>query len=353
MVAAIFTVSRGTPEVLPKLAQLVDRVMRPYEVPGEGLRRRFPLVLSDKNADNVYYVDQGHEPVSMAAVWRGQVLVGDLQIPAAAIGLVATLPEHRNGGLASLILERIWRDLKQSHVCIALISGRRDLYFRLGSVVTGNLVRAYGCPQGHADSGLVVEPIVVPRDIRDVVGLYQAEPVRYVRSAGEMARLVQALKYPRRNATHELFVARKDDRVCAYGVLEVSDRGEGVQLTEWAGSRLAVLDLLKWGRHRYRKEQAELMMQANDVAMNTTCVQAGMKLQHSPNSGTMAVLDADGLLSMPGPWSRQRSGEYGPPDGRNNIGGDCTGRCGSLATWIFSPEGLGFPWPYARGLNYV
>lgn len=197
----MFAISRGTPEVLPKLARLVDRVMRPYEVPGEGLRRRFPLVLSDKNADNVYCVDQGHEPVSMAAVWRGQVLIGDIQIPMAAIGLVATVAEFRHRGLASLILSHIWRDLKQSNVSIALISGRRDLYFRLGSVVTGNFVRACGWPKGKDDRRLAIEPIDLHRDICQVARLYQAEPVKYVRSTEDMARQVEALKYPRRNAT--------------------------------------------------------------------------------------------------------------------------------------------------------
>lgn len=136
-------------------------------------------------------------------------------------------------------------------------------------------------------------------------------------------------------------------------MLEVSDRWEGVQLTEWAGSRSAVLSLLRWGSTRYRTQHAELMIQANDLAMEALCSESGMYLEPSANSGTMAILNQESFLATLRPWYRGKFGEDGLPDSLGNICKGPTPHAGALAKWVFSPTGLGLPWPYARELNYV
>lgn len=346
-----FSVLRAAPKNLARLAELVDRVMRPYEVPGQGLRQRFPLVFSEDNAHNVYYIEDAGSPVSMAAAWKGQVVSGEAHVSVAAVGLVATLPEFQGRGMASQVLRQMWRDLRQDQVAVGLISGRRDLYFRLGTVVTGHFLRARGTPGLQSDR-FTVQRVVVPQDVPALTNLYQAEPVRYVRSGLEMEKLVQGLRYPRRNTLHELFVAREADRIAAYCVLGVSDRWNGVRAMEWAGSRAAVLELLAWGIQHYQQTQADVVMQATDTTMQKLCEAQGMTVSSCPNLGSMGVLNEDALFEALELWRTEPKGQRKGPLVRNHSD-SLEGRSAEMAQWVFSADGLGWSWPYAEELNYV
>ena len=69
---------------------------------------------------------------------------------------VATLPRYRGQGLTSAILRRIWSDLTDNGAAVALISGRRDLYDRLGAVPEDAFIRASWSPTMRADGNYAV-----------------------------------------------------------------------------------------------------------------------------------------------------------------------------------------------------
>ena len=169
----------------------------------------------------------------MIAVLPGAVVTGG----APSIGSVAMLPQYRAQGLASASLGRIWSDLNENGTAVALISGRRDLYDRLGAVPAGAFLGASWSPTIRTDGDVAVTK---PQDGRAVANaltdLYHAESTRYRRTADEMADLVATLAYPRRGTTHELFVAENSGRVEAYAVVGVSVRWAGA--ASWSGPEL-------------------------------------------------------------------------------------------------------------------
>ncbi len=353
-----YVVRRAGPHDLPELGHLVDEVMRPYVTPGEGMARRFPLLYRADNANNLYFIsDMGGRPISMAAVWRGAVVTGGVRVPIAAIGSVATKAEHRGHELASKILRHIWKDLVADHVAVALISGRRSLYHRLGAVEAGHFIMTEVSAQ-RLNTGLwngKAERISHYRE--DVTGsliaIYLAEGVRYSRTRREMGELLEGLAYPRRNTRHDLFIAKRGERIMAYAISGASDRWQGARVMEWAGARRAVLALAQHAAAEYKTPCSHLMFRSNDWSMRDLVEEAGWPTKKSFNLGTMAIIDWHSFFAVISPWldeaqvhhiavmkaTELRRGRY-PSDGE-------------LTQWVFSEDGLDFPWPYAGELNYV
>ncbi len=354
-----FVVRRAGPHHLPELGRLVDEVMRPYATPGEGMARRFPLLYRADNANNLYFIsDMDDRPISMAPVWRGAVVTGGVRVPMAAIGSVATKAEHRGHKLASRILQRIWEELVAERVAVALISGRRSLYHRLGAVEAGDFIMAE-VPAERSNlelwNGMVER--VSPHCGMDVIGslaaVYHAEGVRYSRTVREMGELLEGLAYPRRNTQHDLYIAKRGERIMAYVIAGVSDRWRGSRVMEWAGARQAVVALAQQAAVEYQTPSTHLMFRSQDWSMRDYVEEAGWSMTKCLNLGTMAIVDWRSFHAAISPWldetqvhekKRMKATELT----RGRYSSD-----GALTQWVFSEEGLHFPWPYAGELNYV
>ncbi len=345
-------VLRGVPEAIPLLAQLVDRVMRPYTLAGEGMAKRFPLLFQENNAHNLFYIAKQGIPVSMAAVWRGEVATSGLVIPVASIGSVATLKEFRGQGLASRILQHIWTQLMHQGVPVVQISGNRDLYHRLGAEPVGDFLRARGHIQAQA-AWPVKKLTNGDSVVEELAKIYRSEAVRYERTRDDMRQLLAGLSYPRRNTRHSLFVAQQGRRLVAYAVVGVSDRWEGARTMEWAGSRSAVLSILQYAASHYGVPSVELVIGPSDYPMRKMAAAAGLVTEPTLNLGTMAVVDRSALIRTLEPWIAQRWGvEHRTADIWQQIN-QFAAKPGEFAQWVFSAQGMALPWPYAGGLNYV
>lgn len=340
-------VLRGHPDILPELAWLVDRVMRPYAVPGKSMAKRFPLLDHDNNAENLYYVSKPGYPVSMAAVWHGEVVTGGMRV----IGSVVTLPGFRGQGFASKILEQIRKDLKAQQTTVVLISGHRNLYYRLGVVKAGNFLSARITPTTSNTPPWSMEK---PSDgaglARQLTNIYLAEAVHYGRSPIEMGQLLLGLAYPRRNTRHELFIVRHANGISGYGVMATSDRREGTRVMEWAGSREAVFALAQYASQYYKTPFTEIVFRQNDDLAD----RAGLKTQPSANMGTMAIIDAVRLRESIRPWLvKTGNQDFISSSKVYNESLQKYSDSRSFTQWVFSEQGLGLPWPYAGELNYV
>ncbi len=354
-----FVVRRAGPHHLRELGRLVDEVMRPYATPGEGMTRRFPLLYRADNANNLYFIsDMDDRPISMAAVWRGTVVTGGVRVPTAAIGSVATKADHRGHGLASKILRRIWEDLVAERVAIALISGRRSLYHRLGAVEAGDftMTEVTAEPLNPRLWNGTVERVSPPyrEDFIDsLAAIYLAEGVRYSRTSCEMGELLEGLGYPRRNMQHDLLIARHGEHIKAYAIIGASDRWQGPRVMEWAGARQAVVSLAQQAAVKYQTPNTHLMFQSHDWSMRALVEYAGWQVTKCFNLGTMAIVDRHSFHTTISPWLdemevRERQGTKVAELSRDSSSSD-----GALTQWVFSGEGLHFPWPYAGELNYV
>lgn len=347
-------VRRGEPHDVPILSRLVDEVMRPYVVAGQGMAKRFPLLYQSAQANNFYFIEdhETHRPVSMACAWRGVVVCQGVRIPMAAIGSVATAREYRGRGLASTILRQIWQDLHADRMPMVLVSGQRSLYYRLGVIEAGEFVavemdRSTALNWDGQCERISEDP---QRYAEYLLKIYRSESVRYSRSLEDMDLLLRGLAYPRKNMVHELFVAKRGEQVMAYAVVAQSDRWQNSRVMEWAGSREAVLALAHQASLAYGTRFVRLMVKTQDWSMRDIVARLRLPTVRARNLGTMAVIDWDALIET----SRAGLEETGM-EKIERIDSDILRdeHRAQLTRWVFSPQGLDVPWPYSGELNYV
>jgi len=363
---------------LEAVVGLVNSVMRRDVPPERGMQRRFPWVFSLANARNVYFVaDAAGRPISTASLALGEVVTGGVRLGVASIGSVATAPEARGHGWATAVLRKILSDLEERHVALALISGDRFLYRRLGFVEAGGLDRVqWRVPaeprETRRSRGRVLQ-VDRPEGLAAALhALYHAEPVRFARSVRDMQVRLEALPFARPGRRHSVFVALRGTEILAYAVTTVRDDDPGrLHLMEWAGSRLALWELLPEACQTTGCFEVVFFGQPDDVTLRDLCVQSGASIQRVFNHGTMRVVDASRLLESDlQPLCRERGLRFEVTAQAGNLTmtsfdesteGVAQARTwsdlASLTTWVCSlapwPQAFGLELPCTTGLDYV
>lgn len=363
------SIRRGRPDDVERLKILSDRVFRPGLEPGTGMGAEFPLLFHPDNAANLYFAADGSEAVSLVATYKSLMAINGARLDVLSIGSVATLPEYRGQGLATRILETVMDDARPHHP-LMLVSGDRGLYLRLGCVFFGSLVRArvraepqelgpwtlrQGDP-GGTDAALAH-------------GLHRTEPYRYLRTPGEMASLLGAIRTPRyrnRTAPTQLWFAESDGTPQAYLVGVRSRDGRQYDVLEWGGNRGAVVALIRQAAADAGAAEGVFYLQPDDQTGLACVHRAGGETVGAANQGTVKVLNPEGLLAAVEPLVYEKTGhalEWGP-GGRPEvtwIGGSpppvappaMDEGLGALAVWLFGRDGLELGLAHTANLNYV
>jgi GNAT superfamily N-acetyltransferase len=164
------------------------------------------------------------------------------RVKIASIGGVCTHPDYRNQGLASILLEHCALVARQAGASLLLISGGRGMYRRAHAVEAAPTREATLSPRSvrTASPPLRVRP-VEPDDWRACARLYQAEPVRFLRSADSFA---QVLRHERRDR----WIVERQGAPEAYVILSrewgTPPEDPRRNVSEYAGSRGALVDAL-------------------------------------------------------------------------------------------------------------
>lgn len=178
---------------LQEVIELVNDVFSPDQ---RSLGEELPQLLSAENLERlrVFRSPATGRTVAHAGYVRCELLVEGHSIPAAALGCVCTLPEHRGAGLASHLVSSLMAQARAEGLALMVISGDSQVYKRLGAVETGDFVlaeaddldevrrRIHGAAdgaQGCCDTLDIEE--AAPVDVPDMAALYRREPVRYAR----------------------------------------------------------------------------------------------------------------------------------------------------------------------------
>jgi predicted N-acetyltransferase YhbS len=126
-------VRRAEAELMNAVRTLVDDVfVRPRRL-SPSLATRYPDILADERARNVFVACLGRRVVGTAAVrpivWRSD---GD-EGRAVAVGLVATDPDHRGRGIASVVLQTVAEAVAAEGASAAVLwTAQAAFYQRLG-----------------------------------------------------------------------------------------------------------------------------------------------------------------------------------------------------------------------------
>jgi GNAT superfamily N-acetyltransferase len=264
-----------------------------YPDGGLDMGNAFPSLFASENAENLRIVLVDGEPVSLAGFLVRDMVVPGARLRAACIGSVCTLERWRGRGLAASLMEDAVSHAVKWGASVALISGGRGLYRRMGCIDAGlyRVVRA-GATGGEG-----------PADVREwsdsdlprMRELHDEEPVRFERTSKEMRLALQTSLLQCRPARS--WVSWEQGRGAAYLCVEGSNdvSGPGVlQAREIAGSRRAVLRAAPVVLRQMAASVLEIETTASDAAMAEAA--AGMSVSPMGFHGTVKVIDPAALF---------------------------------------------------------
>jgi predicted N-acetyltransferase YhbS len=289
------------PDELEALRRLTDVVFRPL------MPEQYPQLFNVPNCENLRVCFHGDRCVShVGMVHRGASILG-CQIKVCCIGAVATDPDYRGKGLASLCFHDAVRKADEDGVDVMLVSGGRGLYTTNGCQHAGLHYKAViDAAQDGMGCGDIVVSEALPADMPEIQECYRAEPVRFTRLQADYDFFAQsgwAMNAPSRflvlrSATSELL---------GYVVLRAPEPGKASTLSEFGGDRSAVARAVPVIIDRYQLSGVNFQVQGFDMAMLARCREAGWALSLVSASGTIKIINVSRLMQKLTPLFSERA----------------------------------------------
>ncbi len=306
-------VRRITNRELQEAIRLSDETFRDAEQPSMG--DAFPFIFSEAEDHHSYgaFQEDGKLLAFMGLVpWV--LRVGDARLQVFSLGSVCTASEARGQGIASEILEEIYRHIRQAGASLLLVSGGRSLYTRTGCMPFGR-VRRYGIDRTAAEA-IAAAPGGDAAQLRemapaDLFTLHQVASIRdvaYDFSVRELSALIKAEAFAscvKKN--HRVLVAESNGEVAAFAVVGVPrDPQKRGQVIEQAGNPAIVARLAAEAVIRYRMTELDFHVPWHERELDDRLSGFGLPAQEGPSSGTIKVVDGDALLDQLRPWLDRR-----------------------------------------------
>jgi predicted N-acetyltransferase YhbS len=300
------------PEEWPQLDALVSTVFR------STMLANYPQLFNAENRDNLRVVaDEGRVVSHVGMIQRSASLLG-CGVKVACVGAVATYPEQRGHGYASLAFQDCCELAAADGCDLILISGGRGLYTRVGCRRVGqdwtalvDVADAATAARLPATEALEVRAIGEER-LDAVAALYQAEPVRFLRPLEDWQRAFACRIVMAGHA--EFWGLFLHDRLVAYIVVQPPRAGRqatdtaSVRVVEYAGDRAAIVGALSRLAHHYQARQVNLHLQGWDRALRLRLLSAGSQATPSPTWGTLRVLNFPQFMERCRPMLAERLG---------------------------------------------
>jgi predicted N-acetyltransferase YhbS len=283
-------------EELSAVVDLADSVFYPNHT--GDMRGWFPTFFSLKNLPNLRVITDDRTPISIAGYTIREIAVLGARIRCASIGSVCTLPLHQGKGLASLLMEDVLRGALEQDAVLLLVSGKRELYHRMGCSDAGQYA-AVSIPRDAALPDFECEISEWRReDISEMVMLQQAEPVRFIRAAEEMRTLLETRALYCKPA--RTWVVKAGDCVLSYACVQdpVDESGRKVlKIREIAGSRFALLAAVPKLFDRYGTDRIDVDILGMDGEMRSMASTFKLPVEPHGFHGTVKVIDTRGLFA--------------------------------------------------------
>jgi GNAT superfamily N-acetyltransferase len=218
---------------LAALARAANAIFRPS---GGDLARQLPLLFAPDNVDNLRVVVAAGEVVAHAGLCVRAASLQGARVSVGALGAVFTRPDHRGRALGTAVVADALARGRTLGVRLALVSGDRGLYQRLGFTSLPHPRRWQSPPDAAPPApGLAIAPAGIA-DVDTLAALYDAEPARFIRPHADWRALLGA--GVAMDGPAALWIVRRHGQPAAY--LAVRHRATRL-CVEHAGARDAVL----------------------------------------------------------------------------------------------------------------
>jgi len=237
---------------LNQLVGLLDSIFRhDHGTSDQTVLTDFPLFFNERNLPNCRLIEENGCIVSHAGIWPRTLVIDGTNFKTAMVVLVATNPSHRLQGLAASLMRDLQQQMIDQHYDLGILwTATPDFYRRLGwqAVETGgwmleDLSAADSIFSHHAaacDQGTIT--CFRRQDhLDDIVGLHDAETVRFSRSRTEYEKLLSLPKI-------HVSVLERNHQVEAYVAIGAARNKLGV--IEYAGSADDILALIGHYAHQ-------------------------------------------------------------------------------------------------------
>jgi len=293
-------------EELPEIIRLANSIfMSKPDVP-PIMGELFPQLFNKYNLENLRVIVENGKPVSHVGVWEGELLIYGSWLKVGMIGSVCTHPDYRGRGYASTLVRDAFLKMKRDGVDLVLVSGFRNLYRRAGCVEAGR-IHIYEIPQGKLKlESKDIKIISYERsNVRQLIEIYQNEPVRYRRSLEEF-KLLAERRFQCRDADIRIYISMDKDKPLAYiitGWLPLEKI-----IVEYAGPRDMVLHLIDEFL-RIVDANVKLIVPSHDARMINLLENQGLKKPQSEAPASMTILNPHNFLEKIKPYLEERIGK--------------------------------------------
>jgi len=191
---------------------------------------------------------------------------------------------------------------------VALISGGRGLYRRMGCIDAG-LYQAVTVDTASRVPDMRCEVREwTPADVPFLCALHRREPVRFVRDEQKTRAALSTGKVHARAG--RTWVVLVNERVCAFIVASLPVRvedGKRLAVREMAGSRAAILAAMPAVLRQAGLTEAELDAPASDNELRVLAEANGLRSRPMGFHGTVRIIDVAGTLAALKGWIDERA----------------------------------------------
>ncbi|MEW6236957.1 MAG: GNAT family N-acetyltransferase [Candidatus Omnitrophota bacterium] len=213
---------------LEELIGLLNLVFRPH---GGDMGENYPRHVGANNLENIRVIKTGGRIMSHVAASVRAVTLGGIATKEAGIGAVATHPDARGKGFASiLMIDAVARSVQQG-ADIMLISGDLGVYRRMNAVDCG----VFPCFRLERDdltitSDFWLEP-VNRRNLVDAIALLESASVRYLLPYEDLEALLKSRFVMDKPC--DLWIVRRGGEAVGFGAIH--HKGSELAILDWAG----------------------------------------------------------------------------------------------------------------------
>ncbi|MBC7321258.1 GNAT family N-acetyltransferase [bacterium] len=292
-------------EELEEIVKLSNRVFR-SNIEGD-MGREYPLLFSEKNCENLRIIKEDNKIVSLVGIIFSEVIILGNRIKVCMIGSVATDPEYRGRGFATLLMQDSILKSLQEGVDIMLISGGRGLYRRLGAINAG-LYKVFHIDKAKLSKSNLRVRKVNEDDIPKLLRIMELEQVRFLRSYEELKILLRCSMVV--NRPGEVLLIEDNNIPLAYMAIQLPRaQGEMLRIKEIGGSRSALVDSLYTVLEIYNKDSLLLDTLNSDTEIGYIMEKLGIRGEDRGFEGTVKIINPKSLMKKLDDYFRRMLGE--------------------------------------------
>ena len=286
--------------------QLSDKIFRDEK--DKSMGSAFPSIFSSSMIGHSFGAFVKGELVSFMGLVPTVIRTGDAKLNVYSLGSVCTAEEYRGKGIASSMLDHVFKYLEKSETSLLLVSGDRSLYTRVNC-----------CHFGTVRKFTVFKEDVEVRknnNIREITSadslqmhrVAQERKVAYEQSVMDIQTMLHAEAYAScLKQSHKTLIYEREGNVTSFLVLGIPNTYNPylkATAIEWAGSPSEIAQLMRHGLNEYSFEELSIHVPWHDQQL------ARELKSHSftdvQNQGTVFIVNPERLINQLHPYFNVR-----------------------------------------------